>query len=105
MTSIFNDDPFGKIKNEAADPSPPPREVNLFHSNADTDSSVGASHHTLGIKHNQAAAGDHVHDGISSRKLGYNQGLILTGAKGGNTALANLITLLQKVIDFTDSTT
>lgn len=40
------------------------------HTRADTDMSPRSLHHTLGSKHNQASPGDHIHDGIQSRKLG-----------------------------------
>lgn len=98
-------DPFADIKNEKKDPSPDPRSVNFFHTRADTDSGTGAIHHTLGIGHNQASPGDHVHDGKSSRKVGTGLNLNVTGAKGGNVALANLLTMLKNVLEFTDSTT
>lgn len=105
MTSVFDDDPFGPIKDDKKPASPPPREVKLFHSRSDVDSATSAQHHTLGISHNQASTGDHIHDGKSTRKLGYGLGLTLTGSKGGNVALANLITLLGNFVEFTDNTT
>ncbi len=104
-STAFDNDPYGSIKDEKRDPSPSAREVNLFHTNSDLDSSAQAGHHSIGVKHDQASAGDHVHDGIGSRKLGQGLNLVLTGAKGGNVALANLITMLKTVIEFTDSTT
>lgn len=86
------------------------------HSRSDVDSSRKAQHHTLGKRQNQAAPGNHVHDGINGAKLGLYQmdpantgraipSLTLTGAKGGNVALTNLIALLKNFIDFTDTTT
>lgn len=103
--TAFDNDPYGGIKEEKQDPSPPARDVNLFHTNSDLDSSAQAQHHSIGVKHDQASSGDHVHDGVGSRKLGTGQSLVLTGAKGGNVALTNLIALLKNFIDFTDSTT
>lgn len=103
--SVFEDDPFGPIKEDKKPPSPEPREVNLFHARCDSDTSTNAKHHTLGIGHNQAASGDHVHDGIGTRKLGTGAGLILTGDTAGNEALQNLIDLIKNFVDFTDSTT
>jgi hypothetical protein len=44
-------------------------EVNDFHSNSDVDKSTLAQHHTLGPQPNQAAPGDHVHDGKTSKKI------------------------------------
>lgn len=98
-------DPWGPIKTEKTRQGPEPREVNSFHDRSDVDSGPNAQHHTIGISRNQASPGDHQHDGKSSRELGYGQGLTLTGSKGGNVALTNLINLLKNFIDFTDSTT
>lgn len=103
--TAFENDPYGSIKEEKKDPSPSAREVNLFHTNSDVDSSAQAQHHTIGIKHDQASSGDHVHDGMGSRKIGQGMALTLSGAKGGNVALTNLIAMLAQVIEFTDSTT
>lgn len=93
-----------------------PREVAQMHQRSDVDSSSKSQHHTLGTNRNQASPGNHVHDGISSPKLGISKmdpantgrtvpSLTLTGSKGGNVALTNLITLLRNFIDFTDTTT
>lgn len=103
-STVVPDDPFGRVKTAASvDNYPSALEVNKFHSKADTDAHSGAIHHTLGIKHDQAAPGDHLHDGVGSRKL--LDGKVLVGAKGGNVALANLITMLSNALGFTDSTT
>lgn len=102
---VFDDDPFGGIKQEKGNPAPSPRQIAFFHSRSDVDSGPFAQHHTLGIKHNQASFGDHVHDGKSSRKIGLGLSLSVSGSKGGNAALASLLTMLAQVIDFTDSTT
>lgn len=98
-------DPFAEIKDENKDPSPSPRTVNFFHTRSDVDSGPSSMHHTLGIGHSQASAGDHSHDGKSSRKIGTGLNLTATGSRGGNVALGNLITMLKNVIEFTDSTT
>lgn len=42
------------------------------HEGADTDSSHNALHHTLGRGSNQAAPGDHTHDGVDSLQLTIN---------------------------------
>lgn len=101
--SIFKDDPFGEIKKPVNRAGPPPREVNLFHARDDVDSDVNSHHHTLGIKHTQASIGDHVHDGVSSRKLG--QGLNLQVNVGVSTAadLSALIAMLHNVIEFEET--
>lgn len=98
-------DPFGSIKDPRALGAPEPREVNHFHTYSDRDKDQKAQHHTLGIDHNQASPGDHVHDGISSRKIGQGLGLSVTGAKGGNVALTNLLIMLGEIIEFEDNTT
>lgn len=82
-----------------------PDEVNKLHSRDDVDKSFFSHHHTLGIKRDQASPGDHTHTGKTSRKIGYGAGLTVTGSKGGNAALASLITMLGNVISFTDTTT
>lgn len=80
-----------------------PEEVNRFHEHSDVDSSTLAQHHTLGPKPNQASPGDHKHDGVTSKKL--MAGVTVTGSKGGNVALTNLITALSNSLGFTDTTT
>lgn len=102
---VFEDDPFGGIKQEGRPVGPEPREVNKFHARSDVDSSTTAQHHTLGIKHDQAASGDHNHNAVGSRKVGAGMGLTVTGSKGGNAALTSLLAMLGNVIEFTDSTT
>jgi hypothetical protein len=79
-----------------------PKTVNKFHEKDDLDSSDDAHHHTLGPKHNQSAAGDHNHNGTNSVQL--LKGTTITGAKGGNVALASVIAALVK-LGATDSTT
>lgn len=102
---VFEDDPFGDIKPDQKRRGATPREVADFHNGSDVDASTYSQHHTLGIKHTTASYGDHVHDGISSRKVGAGMNLSVTGSKGGNVALANLITMLKSVIEFNDTTT
>lgn len=102
---VFPDDPFGQVKDDVKPRGASPREVNEFHNRSDVDASTFSQHHTLGIKHTQAAYGDHVHDGKSSRKVGANMGLAVGGSRGGNAALANLLIMLANVIEFTDTTT
>lgn len=96
-------DPFGSRKEAKIKESPTPKEVSDFHARSDVDSSAQAQHHSLGIKHDQASPGTHKHDGKSSRRL--MEGIIITGAKGGNVALTNLINALEDALGFTDNTT
>lgn len=77
-----------------------PQEVNDLHHKSDVDVSALSQHHTLGPRPNQAAPGNHTHD-----LSGLMSDFTLTGAKGGNVALANLITELAARFGFTDSTT
>jgi hypothetical protein len=98
-------DPFGTIKEEKTSEALSPREAARVHARDDVDSGPLAHHHTLGISRNQSSSGDHVHDGVSSRKLGFGQDLAISGAKGGNAALASVIALLKNFIEFTDNTT
>ena len=102
---IHEGDPFGGIKDPKALQAPEPRTVNHFHTYSDRDKDKKAQHHTLGVDPNQASSGDHVHDGTSSRKIGTGMGLSISGAKGGNIALANLLLMLGQVIEFEDNTT
>jgi len=105
MTSMFPNDPFGTVKQDQAGIGLTPKQVAEVHARADTDGSPVAIHHTIGIGRNQASSGAHVHDGKASPKVGRGLSLTISGAKGGNAALASLITMLKQVIDFTDSTT
>lgn len=75
-------------------PSPDPMTVKLFHLYDDTDTESTSHHHTLGPGNNQAAAGSHVHNGSDSPLL--FEGVIISGAKGSNAALASVIALLTQ---------
>ena len=102
MTVVPND-PFGNPKAPENKTSPPPEQVNKFHARSDVDSSAFAQHHTLGVKHDQASPGDHTHNGEGSRFI--MEGVTITGSKGGNAALASLISALSDYLGFTDGTT
>lgn len=73
-----------------------------FHQNADTDSGSDAIHHTIGPGVNQAASGQHNHDGNNSPFLLAD--ITITGNKAGNTALASVIAALVR-LGASDSTT
>lgn len=100
-------DPYGQVKKPSKESEDvvDAREIQRLHAKSDVDSSQFAQHHTLGTRHNQSCPGDHTHTGKDSRLIGKGAGLTVTGSKGGNVALANLINMLHGVIDFTDSTT
>lgn len=71
------------------------KEVDDLHANSDLDSRPEAQHHTLGPNQNQASPGNHRHDGGSSPFLW--SGTTITGARGGNMAVASIISaLVQK---------
>jgi hypothetical protein len=80
-------------------------DVIALHTRDDCDSGPHSHHHTLGYSRNQASPGDHIHDGFTSKLVGNGMALSVTGAKGGNVALTNLLAMLKKVIVFTDTTT
>lgn len=74
----------------------------LFHAFSDVDSDQGAQHHTLGSGVNQAASGAHTHDGNNSPLL-FNG--TVTGSRGGNAAVANLISIMCQQTGMIDGTT
>lgn len=100
---LFANDPFGSIKNPATNQAPLPEVVLNFHTRADTDSSAQALHHTLGIRNGQSSPGDHKHDGLSSKRL--MEGITITGSRGNNIALQNLLANLSNAFGFVDATT
>lgn len=71
------------------------------------DSAWNSPHHTLGLKHDQASPGDHNHNGVNSNTIDPKRlmaGITITGSRGGNVALANLLTELSKAFGFTNGT-
>lgn len=81
---------------------PEARVVNEFHTNDDADRDAAAHHHTLGPNANQASPGSHRHDGSDSVLLG--AGITIAGAKGGNVALASVISAMVQMFGVTDNT-
>lgn len=72
------------------------------------DNSWNALHHTIGLKHDQASSGDHTHNGVNSNTIDPSKlmaGITITGSRGGNVALANLLTALSSTFGFTNGTT
>jgi ABC-type Zn2+ transport system substrate-binding protein/surface adhesin len=67
-------------------------KVDDFHQNSDADARSESQHHTLGANQNQAAAGNHTHDGGTSSFLW--SGVTITGSRGGNMAVASIISAL-----------
>ena len=85
-----------------ADPSPSADVVRVFHTNVQVDTRKEDVHHTLGTSGNHAAAGNHNHHGGDSVLL--LGGIVLTGSRGGNTALQSVIQALVS-LGAKDSTT
>lgn len=71
---------------------PDPRTVADFHTNDDIDQDEQSHHHSIGVGKYQAASGAHRHNGSDSYLLLENVEIV--GAKGGNTALASVISAL-----------
>jgi hypothetical protein len=78
------------------------RDVTDQHRNSDCDVQPTSQHHTLGPGETQSSPGSHIHDGTNSRYI--LEGVTLTGAKAGNTALASVVAALV-LLGATDSTT
>lgn len=67
-------------------------QVADLHRNADTDKTAKSIHHTLGGTRNQAAPGDHIHDGGTSGYLW--EGVTVTGSRTSGAALTSLLGFL-----------
>lgn len=100
---VIGGDPFGGGQKQSGPPSP--QEVQNFHTNSDRDAGLTSLHHTLGLARGQASSGSHTHNGKDSRKIASEEKPTLTGARGGNVALTNLINMLKPYFDFIDNTT
>jgi len=81
------------------------QQSNDAHLNADVDNSQSSLHHTLGTNPSQGSQGDHIHDGRNSRRLYGAVPPSITGSRGGNAALANLLSQLATSNIITDNTT
>ena len=66
---------FGADEN----PKPTSQAVEDFHTNSDLDARAESQHHTLGPGPNQAAPGDHTHDGGDSALI--LEGEIISGSR------------------------
>lgn len=83
--------------------SPDNKTVEDFHKNASKDTRPEDMHHTLGIESNQAAPGDHTHDGSNGVLL--LAGTIISGSKASpSTVLPSIIGALVR-LGAEDSTT
>lgn len=79
----------------ADNPKPPAEAVSDFHTNSDVDSRPEAQHHTLGPNSNQAAPGNHKHDGGDSEKL--LTGEVISGARNGEAWAQSINSILVKM--------
>lgn len=93
-----------KVASYATKTKPTPKEVLDFHTHADTDGSPKAAHHTLGSGPNQAAAGNHTHDGGGSTVLFPLEGVAITGSRATDAWRISVMAALT-ALGATDSTT
>lgn len=99
--------PPPKIAKHAESDKPPAKAVLDFHTNADTDGSPKAVHHTLGPSANQAASGAHTHDGGSSpiiQPLAVAN-VILTGSRANLSQMMDTIIPALVALGAVDNTT
>ena len=95
-----------KVAEHAKTDKPNAKQVTDFHTHSDVDGSPKSQHHTLGPGPNQAAAGNHTHDGGQSTTLDkLMEGITVSGSRGGNDALASLLSALASKFGLTDSST
>lgn len=97
----------GKSDSRKVDPKaqqaarkPPPGDVADFHSNSDLDSRPEAQHHSIGTGPNQAASGQHNHDGTDPGAPALWTGVNLTdpAPAATNAQLAAAISQLNALI-------
>ena len=85
---------------------PTAQQVATFHEKSDKNASPKALHHDLGPTANQASPGNHSHDGGASAKLtDIMSGITVIGSRGGNDALASLLTQLATEFGLVNNTT
>jgi hypothetical protein len=86
-----------KVAAHAKAEKPTAKQVEDFHTNADKDGSPKALHHTLGPGPNQAAAGNHTHDGGNSASLTeLLSDVTISGSRATAVPLQQLLTALTK---------
>lgn len=74
---------------------PSAEEVDDFHTNSDLDLRLESQHHTLGPNPNQAAPGDHVHDGGDSALI--LEGFTITGSRSTDAWRVSVNALLVRL--------
>lgn len=94
-----------KVADHAKTDKPTAKQVLDFHTNSDADGSPKAQHHTLGPGPNQAAAGNHTHDGGNSAPLTeLLSDITVTGATD-TAALRSLLDELSAKFGLNDTST
>lgn len=83
-------------------PKPDAVVVDDFHTNSDLDSRPEAQHHTLGPLPNQAAPGNHRHDGGDSALI--LEGITVAGSRATDAWRLSVMAALVR-LGVTDSTT
>lgn len=76
---------------------PDTKTVKDLHTNADTDGSPKALHHTLGPGANQAAAGNHTHDGGGSAIVSPLEGTTITGSRATDAWRTSVMAALVRL--------
>lgn len=89
-------------RNTGVTAAPTAEEVDLLHTNADTDVRRESVHHTLGPLPTQAAPGNHRHRGGDSELL--ISGETVSGSRTDGTAVQSIIQILV-ALGATDSST
>ena len=94
-----------KVAEHAKSDKPTSKQVTDFHTNSDVDGSPKAAHHTLGPSPNQAAPGNHTHDGGNSATLdSLLENITVTGATDTD-ALRSLLSQLEAQFGLKDLST
>jgi len=88
--------------NSDENPKPPAATVDDFHTNSDLDSRAESQHHTLGPGPNQAAPGNHRHDGGDSALLLENE--TISGSRSGDAWRLSVNAILVR-LGATDNST
>jgi hypothetical protein len=89
-------------KADPAKPQATAEEVDEFHRNSDVDLRPEAQHHTIGPQPNQAAAGNHKHDGGDSELL--LTGMTISGSRASDAWRLSVNAILVR-LGATDSST
>lgn len=94
-----------KVADHAKSEKPSSKQVTDFHTNSDADGSPKAQHHTLGPNPNQAASGNHTHDGGSSARLTELLADITVTGATADAALRSLLDQLESNFGLVDLST